>query len=181
MTPSAPYVLTAADMDAVTSYYVPISNDPGAPVLKLRRMDWLTLLLENHMPEALLRSAEALFATALNRAAGAKGITELFAGSEKELALEFLRHFACAAALQPRFVMDAAEASDQAYPVAGLSADVLFRLYNYAKPPVTIPGVAAPAIVGVVATSPDAPLEQANGEAISAAPKAPELSSGLDA
>lgn len=161
-----PYVLTAEDMDALTSYDFPVHDGPGGRpcVFKMRRLELLTLLLENIVPSEIYQAALAAYAKAKEhidekRAETFADAFGLLSDDEKIVILEKLHRFACAAVLQPTLVRTPTGAPGE-FPVTRLSVDLLMAMWNYTPPTASVPrlsGVAATEFCGAAGPGVDTP------------------------
>jgi len=140
-----PLVLTVDDLWALNTYDFTVVNGPGGRpcVLKLRRMDLLTQLMEDVVNAPLLKAAMGVIKEVQDWINEGDGRTfesafENLDAPKKRTVLEQLQHYAVKVVLTPKLTMDPA-AEPQAFPVALLGADTLFALWNHVPPTPTVP------------------------------------------
>jgi hypothetical protein len=143
--PPAPHVLTVEDLWALSTYDFTVVNGPGGRpcVMKLRRMDLLTQLMEDVINAPLLKAAMDVIADVQAWIKEGEGRTfesafENLDAPKRRTVLEQLRHFAVKAVLTPKLTLDAAAEPD-AFPVQLLGADTLFGIWNHTPPQASVP------------------------------------------
>lgn len=150
-----PYVLTAEDLWALNTYDFTVLNGPGGRpcVMKLRRLDLLTQLMEDVVNAPLLKAAMAVIKEVQDWMKDGDGRTfesafENLDARRKRTVLEQLQHFAVTAVLTPKLagcrcascaMADARPVGTGEFPVTLLSADTLFAIWNYTPPQATLP------------------------------------------
>lgn len=141
---ATPHVLTVRDLWALHTYDFTVLNGPdGRPcVMKLRRMDLLTQLMEDVVNAPLLKAAMGVIKDVQDWINEGEGRTfesafENLDATKKRTVLEQLQHYAVKIVLTPKLTMDAAQDPD-AFPVTLLGADTLFAIWNHTPPAASV-------------------------------------------
>ena len=130
---------TAADVAGLTTFAFPFRTlaDGTLVTFTCRRLNLLTQLLEDVVNAPLLTAAMEIIKDVQDWITEEAGTVESaflqLQPQQKHTIMEQLRRFACAAIIEPTFVMGA-PANEHETNVAVLEADTLFALWNYANP-----------------------------------------------
>lgn len=151
---ATPHVLTVQDLWALNTYDFTVVHGPGGRpcVLKIRRMDLLTQLMEDVVNAPLLKAAMAIIKDIqdwINEGDGRsfESAFQNLDGPKKRTVLEHLQHYAVKAVMTPKLASCSCAtcatparppiAADE-FPVTLLSADILFAIWNHTPPNATI-------------------------------------------
>lgn len=135
---------TPSDIANITTFDFPFRTLPDGTTVtfKCRRLDLLTQLLEDVVNAPLMNAALDIIKQVQEWIRETGGSFESaflqLESNQKNTVMEQLRRFACAAVLEPKFVMGApANASETS--VQALGADTLFALWHYQDTPSLVP------------------------------------------
>lgn len=134
--------LTAADLRARAQWDVEI--DDGLTV-RMRRIDLTSAYMQGLLPSPLMAALGRLIRYG-QRLSGDASFIEQVPSEDKALTLELMRRYACAAIIDPVFVMDDADPDPNHCPVAMLTSDQLVKIWQSGPPnanPATVQEVRA--------------------------------------
>lgn len=133
----APHVLSVADLYDLTTYDFTVANGPGGRpcVLKLRRMDMLTILMEDIVNAPLMDAAMKVIGEVRewlkeNTNDTFESAFEHLTPEKKQTVLDHLRLYATKVVLQPKLTLETPAPAD-AFPVQLFRADTLFAIWNH--------------------------------------------------
>lgn len=140
-----PHVLSVEDLWALTTYNFTLLEGPGGRpcVLKMRRMDLLTRLMEDVVNAPLLKAAMEIVADVQQwlREDSTRAPLSAFENlddEKKRTLLEAMQQFACKVVLQPPLTLDR-QKEPHAFPVTMFTAEMLFAIWNHKAPDATVP------------------------------------------